>query len=122
MATAVEAAIAEIDAALTTVAPQHEGLRDFAKLNLQPETAAEVIQLTAVVDARVAALRVAKDALGALLGNGYPTLAIVEVTERVFADLAAQQTTIDAALGLFRATPEAAALGLGAGEPVPKRR
>ncbi len=122
MATAVEAAIAEIDAALGVFAPQQEGLRDFARLNLQPETAAEVIELTVAVDARIAALHVAKDALGALMGNGHPTVSITDVTERVFADLEAQQDTMAAAMGLFRAQPDAAALGLGAGEPVPKRR
>jgi hypothetical protein len=121
MATAVEAAIAEIDAALVVFAPQHEGLRDFARLNLQPETLTQVNALITKFDQRVAALTAARVGLITLMDHGHPTLPVSEVTALVLADLQAQMTTIEAALPLFHEQPVlAGALNLGAGAPVPK--
>ncbi len=120
MATAVEAAIVEIDAALAVFAPQHEGLRDFARLNLQPETLTQVNALITEFDQRVAALNAARVGLVTLMAHGHPGISVVDVTELVYADLQAQNATIDAALLLFRAQLAATGLNLQPGPPVPK--
>jgi len=119
MATPVEDALAEIIAELAEVAPQLEGLRDFERLNLQQETLIEVRASIHAYERRVGLLEDAKAALERLLEDGHPVIPVREVAPEVFADLADNRNTIQAALGTFSAGA-ATTLGLSIGLPEPK--
>lgn len=126
---AVLAAIAEIDAQLGQIIPQHEGLRDYARLNLQDGTRREIDDAIGDYDRRVALLQAAKatyqsslEAMTAanqrLVDDGAPVLPQREISPTALADLQAQLDTITAARGLFVA--QATTLGLSAGAVEPK--
>lgn len=116
---AVDTAIVEIQAALASLAPRHEGLRDFARLNLQAQTSADVQAAIAVYDRRVSLLNQSLATLQQLVADGHPTLEVREVDAAVLKDLQESAATIEAALGQFRPTiPNT--LGLVASPPVPK--
>lgn len=116
----VDEAIVEIDAALAEMAPAHEGLRDYQRLNIKPETKAAVDAAIAQYDRRKDLLLGAKTNLERLVGDGYPTLDIPDVSVVVKEDLDEQKRTIDAALAQFSSVPPATDLGLSAGAPEPK--
>ena len=118
MLTAVQAALAEIIATLAALAPVHEGLRDYATLNIQRETQIEIRTSLADMDRRVTALNAAKLALEALAA--LPIAPARDVTAAVLKDLQDQAATIEAALGTFIQRDPAAALGLAAQPPEPK--
>jgi len=99
---AVDTALAEVQAAITAMAPAHEGLRDYALLDLKPETKAVVDAEIARYDLRLSWLLYVEDALMNLVDNGYPTLAPAEIPEDAMEDLQENKSTIDAALGIFR--------------------
>jgi hypothetical protein len=119
MATAVEAAIAEIDERLATFAPQHEGLRDYASLNIQPHTQEVVHTMIVKYDQRKALLDTAKAALQELMDDGHPDISTQEVESAVFDDINANALTIEAARKLF-SSGAATALSLGSGKVEPK--
>ena len=114
---AVAPALAEIIATLAALAPAHEGLRDYAALNIQRETQVEVRTSLAAFDARVTKLIAAKVALEALIAtpDGPPR----DITPAVLKDLQDQAATIAAALKTFTSEP-AIALGLTGQPPEPK--
>jgi len=120
MATAVEQALQEIVTKMAIVAPQHEGLRDYSRLNISPETRTEVTAAITVYDRRVTVMLAAKNALTALLADGYPDLDIREVSAAVLADLKENAATIEAALAQFGSN-QAAAIVSTAGPAEPKR-
>lgn len=99
--TAVDQALAEINAELTRIEPIHEGLRDYMSLDIKPDTKAQVNAAVGVYDQRVSYLTTAKDRLALLLADGYPTLALPPVEKAVFDDLTENQATIAAALAQF---------------------
>ena len=101
MATAVDAALAEIDTTLAAIAPAHEGLRDFASLNLSREAQVDVRASLVQYDRRVLALKAARAGLVALVADGYPELVPREVSPAVLRDLADNAATIEAALHQF---------------------
>jgi len=114
-------AIIEIDAALAALAPQHEGLRDYDRLNLIPEAHAVVQTAINAYDVRVLKLEQAKQALEALVGDGHPEMPARDVVQTVYADLQANKQTIDAALGIFHAVPDpATGFTFASGSPEPK--
>jgi hypothetical protein len=116
---AVDTAITEIQAAVADLAPRHEGLRDFARLNLQPQTIADVQAAVAVYDRRVGLMNEALAVLQRLVADGYPRLDSREVDAAVLKELQDNAATIEAALSQFAPTiPKT--LGLTAGPPVPK--
>jgi hypothetical protein len=119
MATAVEQAIAEIDERLATFAPQHEGLRDYASLNIQPHSQEVVHAMIVKYDQRKALLDTAKTALQALMDDGHPEIPVQEVEAAVLEDLAQNASTIEAALKRFSSNA-ATALTLGVGQVEPK--
>lgn len=98
----VQEALNEIRNTLNNIAKEHEGLRDFARLNLQPETLAKVQELLNIYDARVALLIAAFNALEALINHGHPNLDVFEVVQSVFNDLKNNNDTIDAAFAKFK--------------------
>jgi len=118
MDTAVSAALAEIETALATIPPQHEGLRDFARLNLRPATLVEVRASLEVYDRRVTRLQAAKAAIEALVADGFPDLRPREIDDAALQDLQENAQTITAALAQFASnTPTALGLSAGAAEP-----
>jgi len=116
---AVDSAIAEIDGALATLNPQYEGLKDYQRLNLHPDTAAAVQAALQVFDKRVGLLATVRDLLARLVADGHPTLTVQQVTPAVLSDLQDNQATITAALSQFASEP-AASLNLSADLPGPK--
>lgn len=104
-------ALREIEETLATMAPRHEGFRDYARLNLEPETLDAVHGAIATYDRRTALLEQAHHALTALIVDGHPTLDMQEVSQAVLRDLQANEDTIKAALSQF-ASNEATNLGL----------
>jgi hypothetical protein len=112
---AADDALAEILAATEALKAPHEGLRDFARLNLTAEAHAEVDASIQQYDRRRALLGSAESAIGALIADGYPALPPNEVPTEVLAILAENQKTITAALATF-ALERAAHLGLAPGE------
>ena len=115
----VDEAIVEIDAELARIAPIHEGLRDYALLDLKPDTKKFVDAEIARYDRRVGFLGNSRQWLLGLKNDGHPGLAPAEVPKEVYADLEENQKTIDAAFGQFGAE-EATAMGLKAGTVRPK--
>lgn len=115
MATKVEEAIAEIDAILVVFLPEHEGLRDFARLNLTEQTQEYVRKLTIHYDRRAELLFAVKAALLALLADGHPELPTSEVDAKSYADLRENSDTILAALSKFRVRALATDLNLEGG-------
>lgn len=115
---AVDNAVDEIDQALLDLAPKHEGLRDFSRLNLNPDTHDEVARAITQYDERVAALQKALIALKELQRDGHPAMDVREVEASVFDDLAEQKRTIDAAMSQFsNSSPKSLGLSSGAAEP-----
>lgn len=112
----VDDAIVEINLALSAMAPVHEGLRDFSRLNLEAEARVVVQSELERYDTRKILLERGLEALIALVGDGYPTLVIPAVTETVLNDLRANASTIEAALTQFTSNA-AGNLGLSGSEP-----
>jgi hypothetical protein len=113
-------ALVEIDAQLGVLNPQYEGLKDFLRLNIKPETTAAVQAVLTLYDKRVGLLATTKDMLARLRIDGHPaTFDMQQVAAIVYADLADQQATISAAFGIFASDP-ATALGLSASPPETK--
>jgi hypothetical protein len=126
---AIDVAIKEIDDQLVVIAPQHEGLRDYARLNLQDGTRREIDDAIGDYDRRVRLLTEARATYvtgraamvasnQALVDDGAPTLPTREITAAAVADLQAQLLTITAARGLF--VVQASTLGLQKGGVEPK--
>lgn len=117
--TSVDSALNEINERLTTFAPQHEGLRDFALLNLQEATKLEIDSSLKLYDRRKDLLDKAKAALEALKADGHPEIPVREISEAAFADLQGNTSTIEAAMARF-ASNAATTLALAEGRTEPK--
>jgi hypothetical protein len=99
--TKVEEALVEVKAELKRIEPIHEGLRDYAMLDITPETRTQVNAAIYAYDYRVALLTNVEKTLEALLAGGYPELEIPPVEAAVLQDLEMNQKTITAALRQF---------------------
>lgn len=115
----VDEAIVEIDAQLAILNPQYEGLKDYQRLNLHPDSMAAVQAALQVYDRRVGLLMTVRDLLGRLVADGHPALTVQQVSGDVLADLQDNQATITAALSQFASDP-ATRLVLSAQPPTPK--
>lgn len=116
----LEAALAEITQAIADMAPVHEGLRDYQRLNLTPDAQVDVAQALALYDERWALLMGAKTNLEGLLAAGYPALDVPPVSLAVYDDLVANHSTILAALEMFTLVDEAETLTIIQGVPEPQ--
>jgi hypothetical protein len=117
MQTVVPAALTEIQTRLAEIPPQHEGLRDFARLNLKAETLTEVRTSIDQYDRRVRLLTTAQTALEQLVADGYPDLLPRKVSDLVLQDLQDNEATIAAALKQFTSNaPTTLNLSAGATE------
>lgn len=117
--TAVDSALAEINERLATFAPQHEGLRDFALLNLQEATKVEIDSSLKLYDRRQDLLEKAKAALESLNADGHPDLPVREISTAAFDDLRNNTSTIEAAMARF-ASNAATSIALTEGKTEPK--
>lgn len=99
--TAVESAISEMQDLLVVFAPEHEGLRDFARLNLLEATQVDVRKSIINYDRREVLLNAAIAALQALMADGHPTLPVRHIDMTALNDLKANAATIEAALLRF---------------------
>lgn len=120
MATAVDAAIAEIRKYREEYGPQLEGLRDYSRLNLQDGTKAVVAEMIRVYESRMDILMHTENHLVLLNQNGHPDIPKREVDDAIFADLRENRSTIEAAFQRFSTSSQAASLGLTTGTPEPK--
>lgn len=119
MATQVENAIKEITDLLAVFAPQHEGLRDYDRLNLNEDTHIEVRKSIAAYDRRESFLNAALAALNGLMADGHPDIPVRDISLSEYQDLQANAATIEAALLRF-ATNAATNLALAGGSVVEK--
>lgn len=103
MATAVETALAEVNAALVALAPPREGFKDFARLNLKPESVEPVNRVIIDLDQRWDLLQDVKRVIANLLNDGYPALPKIEFTAEVVDDLRQNTSTVDAAFAMSKA-------------------
>ena len=118
MATLVEQALAEVEAALIALAPPREGFKDLSKL-VKPENTEAVNAVVLGFDRRWELLKDWQRVTALLLGDGYPKTPSTDVPPEVYADIKDNTSTVDAA---FAITPSGAAatLSLSGGEPEPK--
>lgn len=117
--TAVEMAIKEITDLLAVFAPQHEGLRDYDRLNLHDDTHIEVRKSIAAYDRREAYLNAAIAALTGLMADGHPDIPVRTIDISELQDLQANAATIEAALLRF-ASNAAVDMAISGGNVVPK--
>jgi hypothetical protein len=101
MPTAVDAAIAEIEAKLRDFEDPIEGFDDFDALDIQSTTESFVHDRQTVYQRRRGLLETALAALQALKADGHPEIPILEIPQEAYADLVDQQRTINAALARF---------------------
>lgn len=117
--TAVDAAVAEIEAALAVARPQLQGLQFFLRLD-QSESTKTVLELARVgTDRRIQLLEAALTTLNALLTDEYPEVPIREVPDSILADLQADLAVEASAFALF-ASDKAVHLNTKAGTAEPK--
>jgi hypothetical protein len=114
---AVDDAIAYLDTEIAVRSPQYEGLKDYGRLNILPETQAAVQDLLRRYDTRMGLLATNRELLIKLRDD--PALDVQQVSAAVEADLADQEATISAARKLFASTP-ASSLNLSANVPEAK--
>lgn len=114
--TSVEAAIQEIDNVLSVLQPQLEGLRDFDRLNIDPDTHA-IIQV-AIGDyfRREQLLLTAKAALVNLVADGHPDIDVREIPQIIYKNLKDNVDTISAAFSKF-SPDKAVNLNINSGTP-----
>lgn len=117
--TSVETAVAEVQNAISEIAPELAGVIDFSKLPIDPETARAVTSAITDFDRRLHLLTVALDALNALLADGYPAVAMREVSASTLKDLQEEAARIEAALAKFESN-EATSVTVTAESPVLK--
>lgn len=118
----VQSALDIINTELALRYPEREGLQDFLRLNISPETAAKAHEQLIIVSRRVTLLEAAKEALEALMADPfYPEIPDLGVNEAVFAELTDQRNTIQAALDTFTEITEAASMTFTIGTPRPKQ-
>lgn len=110
----------ELTQAKAILEPQIEGLHDFSRLNLKPETQAAVATATTDFQRRLDLINAALTALGDLGKDGYPTVPKRDVIQDVFDDLQSNVKTIEAAFAEFEPIGEATQVIITPGTPTEK--
>lgn len=115
---------AELVAALAVLAPQIRGLHDLMAVSISSDLGNEIqAQIVArerrrdLIAVVIQWLDGALHALNALQADGYPVLAPIQTPPALLSELTAQQSDLDAALGLF-APEQAATISVALGAPV----
>ena len=111
---------AELLAAKKLIVPQIEGLHDFSRLNLHPDTADIIAQAIVDFERRLALINTSLDSLDALNNDNYPTMDARLVLAGIYADLKDNVSTIEAAFGKFEPEPQAQTVTITAGTPETK--
>src|SRR5882724_512239 len=120
MATTLDGYKAELLAAKTIITPQIEGLHDFARLNLHPDTAAIIAQAIDDFERRLSLIDTSLDSLKGLQNDNYPNMDSRSVLSEIYSDLQANVSTIEAAFQKFEPEPEARTVTITAGTPESK--
>jgi len=118
MSAAVNAVLEEIANERAVFEPQLEGLRDFARLNLEPGTAQVVQERTAIYERRLLLLGAAEQAVKSLDADGHPGITVAIVEGAVFNDLSNNVSTIGAAFNGFDPKGQAVSATVTFGTPV----
>lgn len=108
---------AELEAAQAVLLPQIEGLHDFARLNIKPETLTKVQETTVDFERRRDLQVAALAALQALEQDNYPETPNRQVVADVYADLQDNVSTITAAFAKFDKIDEAVSAVITTGTP-----
>jgi len=108
---------AELLAAKATILPQIEGLHDFARLNIKPETQTKVQEAIVDFERRLGLINTALSALDGLSADNYPAVPTRSVLADVYNDLQENVTTIEAAFEKFAPIDEAVTATITAGTP-----
>jgi hypothetical protein len=119
MATGIDTAHTELSDALAAVGPEYEGLLDYQRLNLKPDTRREVDEAINDYARRQQLMLNALNALEALINDGYPDLAVRAIAGAAFEDLQSNAASIEAALKKFSSN-QASGMTLTGGTPEPK--
>lgn len=108
---------AELVAAIEVLAPQIRGLHDLALVSITADLAAEISKEIVVrerrrdlINAVIAMLDSAWQALNALEADGYPSLPTAPIPAALFSELHGDEADIEAAVSLF--TQQAVSVGL----------
>lgn len=107
----------ELATAKAVILPQIEGLEDFARLNLKPETLPQVQSATVDFKRRLDLINAGLAALDALTQDNYPEVPERDVVQTVYEDLRENVSTIEAAFAKFEAIPEASKAEITPGTP-----
>jgi len=110
----------ELLEAKRVITPQIEGLHDFARLNLHPDTAAIIEQAIVDFERRLGLINVALDALDGLTNDNYPNMDVRPVLDTIYSDLQDNVSTIEAAFAKFEPEHEARTVTISADTPEPK--
>lgn len=117
---ALEALVAELAEAKRLIEPEIEGLEDFARLNVKPDTAKKLQETLVEYKRRHGSLANALATLDSLSKDGYPGNLDREVMKSVHDDLAGNVATIQAAFARFTVIAEATNATIVPGNPEPK--
>jgi hypothetical protein len=108
---------AELSSLLSQTDPVIEGLADFARLNLLPNTKAKIMEVTKDFTRRSDLMKAALKALNDLDTDGYPDLSTRIVVKEIFGDLQSNVATLTAAFNKFASTEEAVTATIVPGTP-----
>jgi hypothetical protein len=108
---------AELEAAKAVIEPQIEGLHDFARLNIKPETLTKVQEVTVSFERRLGVIVAGLEALANLEADKYPETPQQEVLKDIYSDLAENVSTIEAAFSKFVVKDEATTAEIVPGTP-----
>lgn len=111
---------AELLAAKAVLEPEIEGLHDFARLNIKPETLAGVQSATTDFERRLQLIIAVLAALDALAADNYPDVPQRSVIEDIYEDLQDNVNTITAAFEKFTPIGEATSVTIIPGTPTVK--
>jgi hypothetical protein len=106
--------------AKTSIEPQVEGLNDFARLNLQPNTLTTVQAAIVDFQRRLDLIDDTIQALDALMADGYPDVKQRAISEQAYVDLNNNVITIETAFKKFSPTSDTVTVTITAGTPRPK--
>ncbi len=114
MASVIGDLLVELDAALEAFAPQVEGLRDFAALELSPEATLAVDKALGRFKERLSKLQNTRRAVQMLAEDGHPEPLPQEIAQAVLDELRKNRDTIEAAFSQFRSPAQAESLNVTA--------
>jgi hypothetical protein len=104
VATAVDAALVEVNAAVDVLTPDQVGINEFEDIPLTDTTKHAVDVLKTEIDERMGLLKAAVVALEALIADGYPVVPTETVPPEITGELQADLDALIAVRKLFIAS------------------